>query len=109
MEKIKLSVKPREDKKPNLLRREGMVPATLYGPGQPSESVQVDAREFGRLPSAAYSHMIELNIAGKNANAVIREVQRRSTTHQLLNIEFYRVSMDRLLTMTVPLSYLLAS
>ncbi|HEY9720109.1 MAG TPA: 50S ribosomal protein L25 [Trichormus sp.] len=106
MEKIKLSVNPREGKTPNQLRREGIVPATLYGPGQPSESVQVDAREFGRLPSAAYSHMIELNIAGKSANAVIRDVQRRSTTHQLLHIEFYRVSMDRLLTMTVPLKFI---
>jgi large subunit ribosomal protein L25 len=106
MEKIKLSVNPREGKTPNQLRREGIVPATLYGPGQPSESVQVDAREFGRLPSAAYSHMIELNIAGKSANAVIRDVQRRSTTHQLLHVEFYRVSMDRLLTMTVPLKFI---
>src|ERR1700722_8162911 len=106
MDKIKISVKQRETKKPGQLRREGIVPATLYGPGQPSESVQVDAREFGRLPSAAYSHMIELNIAGKNANAVIRDVQRRSTTHQLLHIEFYRVSMDRLLTMTVPLKFI---
>jgi large subunit ribosomal protein L25 len=90
MEKIKLSVNPREGKTPNQLRREGIVPATLYGPGQPSESVQ-------------------LNIAGKSTNAVIRDVQRRSTTHQLLHIEFYRVSMDRLLTMTVPLKFINSS
>jgi large subunit ribosomal protein L25 len=107
MEKIKLSVSARDSKnpKPNKLRRDGKVPATLYGPGQPSENVAVDAREFSRLPVAAYSHMIELVIDGKPANAIIRKVQRRSTTSDVLNIEFYRVSMDRLLSMTVPLKF----
>lgn len=106
MEKIRLSVKSREDKKPNLLRREGQVPATLYGPGQPSQSVQVDAREFSRLPSGAYSHMIELSIDGKASPAVIRNVHRKATDHRVLNVEFYRVSMDRKLTMSVPLKFI---
>lgn len=106
MDKIKLTVEKRDAAKtPNQLRREGKVPATLYGPGQPSESVQVDAREFSRLPSAAHSHMIELDMGGKGANAVIRQVQRKATNHQVLNIEFYRVSMDRTVTLSVPLKF----
>ncbi|HEY9778326.1 MAG TPA: 50S ribosomal protein L25 [Planktothrix sp.] len=106
MEKIKLTVKAREAKTPNQLRREGQVPATLYGPGQDSESLQVEEREFGRLPVSAYSSMIELNLNGKSQPAVIRHVQRKSTTHKLQNIELYRVSMDRMLTMTVPLKFI---
>jgi large subunit ribosomal protein L25 len=106
MEKIKLAVKEREMKKPNQLRREGVIPATLYGPGQSAQSVQIDAREFSRLPSAAYSHMIELSMSGKaSTNAIIRHVQRKSTTHNVLNVEFYRVALDRKLTMTVPLKF----
>lgn len=107
MDKIKLAVKKREDRKPNALRRDGFVPATLYGPGQDSENVQVDAKEFGRLPNAAYSHMIELDFGGKTpVNAVIRNVQRRSTNHHLLHVEFYRVRLDRKLTMSVPLKFI---
>jgi large subunit ribosomal protein L25 len=105
MEKIKLAIKPRETKKPNQLRRDGTIPATLYGPGQPSESVQVDAREFSRVPAAAYSQMIELTAGGKGTNAIIRNVQRKGIDHRILNIEFYRVAMDRKLTMTVPLKF----
>jgi large subunit ribosomal protein L25 len=106
MEKIKLAVKEREAKKPNQLRREGAIPATLYGPGQPAQSVQIDAREFSRLPNAAHSHMIELTIGGKaGTNAIIRHVQRKATTHAVLNVEFYRVALDRKLTMTVPLKF----
>src|ERR1700722_3834831 len=106
MDKIKISVKQRETKKPGQLRRDGSVPATLYGPGQASESVQVDAKEFGRLPAAAYSHMIELDFGGKvPVNAIIRNVQRKSTNNHLLHVEFYRVRLDRKLTMTVPLKF----
>lgn len=107
MEKIKLAVKAREDRKPRALRRDGFVPATLYGPGQDSESVQVDAREFSRLPAAAYSHMIELDFGTKQkVNAVIRHVQRRSINHNLMHVEFYRVRLDRKLTMNVPLKFI---
>jgi large subunit ribosomal protein L25 len=106
MEKIKLAVKQREGKKPRQLRRDGFVPATLYGPGQDSENVQVDAKEFSRLPVAAYSHMIELDFGTKaNVNAVIRHVQRRSINHNLMHVEFYRVRLDRKLTMSVPLKF----
>lgn len=106
VQKFKVAVAKREGKTPNQLRREGKVPATLYGPGQPSENVQVDAKEFGRLPSAAYSHMIELQFTdGKPVNALIREVQHRSTVNELLNIEFYRVNLDKVLTVSVPLKF----
>jgi large subunit ribosomal protein L25 len=107
MDKIKLAVAPREEKTPRLLRREAKIPATLYGPGQPSESVQIDAKEFSRLPKHAYSHMIELDMGkGKPVNAIIREVQRRATTHEVLNVELYRVALDRKLTVTVPLRFI---
>ncbi|MBP6745962.1 50S ribosomal protein L25, partial [bacterium] len=69
MEKIKLGVAKREAKTPKQLRREGNVPATLYGRGIPSESLQINAREFGRLPAAAYSHMIELESPEGTVNA----------------------------------------
>ena len=106
MEKIRLAVQAREDKTPRALRRDGLVPATLYGPGQDSESVQVDAKEFSRLPAAAYSHMIELDFGTKQkVNAVIRHVQRRNINHNLMHVEFYRVRLDRKLTLSVPLKF----
>jgi large subunit ribosomal protein L25 len=105
MEKIKLKLESRDSQKPNQLRAQGKIPATLYGPGKPSENVQIDEKLFSRLPSAAFSHVIELETAAGPVNALIRQVQRRPTTHKPLNIEFYRVSADHKLTMTVPLSF----
>jgi len=105
VEKIKLAVAGREEKTPRQLRREAIIPATLYGPGQPSENVQIDAKEFSRLPKAAYSNMIELDMGKGKINAIIRNVQRKGTTHEVLNVELYRVALDRKLTVTVPLKF----
>lgn len=110
MEKIKLNVAEREPKTPNQLRREAKLPATLYGPGDPSENLQVAEKEFTRLPNSAYSHMIELDFGAKKpVNAIIRSVQRKASTNKIMNVELYRVRLDRKLTVTVPLKFIGAS
>jgi large subunit ribosomal protein L25 len=105
MEKFKLKLESREGKTPNQLRREGKIPATLYGAQQPSENAQLCAKEFSSLPAAALSHIIELDFAGKKVNALVRNVQRKATTHQVLNLELLRVLADRKLTVNVPLKF----
>ncbi len=105
MEKIKLKLEKREATKPTQLRAQGKIPGTLYGPGAPSESVQVEDKAFSRLPASAFSHVIELETDVGTINAIIRQVQRKSTTHKPLNVEFYRVSADHKLTVTVPLTF----
>lgn len=104
MEKFKLSLAEREtNKNPRQLRSEDKIPATLYGPGVPSQSVQICRTELSHLPAAAYSHVIELSSGQGTVNAIIRNVQRMPTTGAVLNIEFYRIAEDRKLTVTVPL------
>lgn len=105
MEKFKLQLETRQGTKPNQLRRTGKIPATLYGPGTASENVQVDEREFSRLPVAAYSHVIELDTGKGSVSALIRHVQRSHTSNEVLNVEFYRVAADRKITVTVPLKF----
>lgn len=105
MEKIKLAVSKRETKTPNQLRRDGFIPGTLYGAGVESECIQVCAKEFSRLPQAAYSHMIELDYAGSPVNAIIRQVQRKSTTDSVVTVELYRVNLDKKVSVTVPLKF----
>jgi len=106
MEKIKLSVKNREEKTPNQLRREAQIPATMYGSGEASKSVQVDEKEFSRLPAAAFSHVIDLDVGnGKPVSVLIRHVQRQSTTSKVLNVEFYKVRLDQEITISVALKF----
>lgn len=103
---IKLKLEARETKlKPNQLRRTGKVPATVYGPGISSVSVQVCQKEFSRLPKTAYSQLVDLEMPEGNVKALIRTVQRKAVNFEILNIEFYRVSNDRKITVIVPLNY----
>jgi large subunit ribosomal protein L25 len=106
MEKFTLKATKREGKTPNQIRREGNVPATMYGPSFQPESLQFDAREFSRLPAAAFSHLLELDMgSGKPVSVIIRNVQRVSTNDKVMNVEFYRVSLDKKLTVTVPIKF----
>jgi large subunit ribosomal protein L25 len=105
VEKFKLALATREETKPNALRRAGKIPGTIYGPGEASLSVEVDGREFGKLPAAAYSHIVELSMQKGSVPALIRNVQRDYVNGQVLNIEFYRIAKDRKLTVTVRLKF----
>ncbi len=107
MEKIKLNVNVREEKTPNQLRREAKIPATIYGLGETSKSVQVDEKEFSRLPAAAFSHIVELDGSnGKPVSVLIRHVQRKAFTNKILNIEFYKIRLDHKITVVVPLKFI---
>jgi large subunit ribosomal protein L25 len=107
MEKFKLQLEERtQELKPNQLRRQGKIPATLYGPGVPSENVQINAREFSRLAAGAHSHIVELQSGKSNVPALIRHVQREHKSNEVLNVEFYRVAADRKVTVTVPLKFI---
>ncbi|MEZ4489050.1 MAG: 50S ribosomal protein L25 [Cyanobacteriota/Melainabacteria group bacterium] len=104
MDKYLLSVATREEKTPNQLRREGIVPGTIYGPQFDSVNLQFCAKEFSRLPAAAFSHLLDLNYEdGKKVSVIIRKVQRKATTGQVLNVEFYKIKLDRKLTVSVPI------
>jgi len=105
MERIKLKLEGREKKKPNQLRRCGKIPATLYGPEAKSASFQICSDSFVRLPGAAFSQVIDLETPEGDIKALIRHVQRKHVTSEVLNVEFYRVASNRKLTVTVPLKF----
>ncbi|MBI2995496.1 MAG: 50S ribosomal protein L25 [Candidatus Melainabacteria bacterium] len=103
-----IKAKPRENKKPNALRASGFVPATVYGHGFHSESIQLSAKEFSKIPHKAYSHINQLEIDGKEKYPVlIRNVQTDPIKNNyFLNIEFYKIRSDEKITVKVPLNFI---
>ncbi len=101
-----IKAKTKENKKPNALRQEGFVPATVYGHGFTSESIQVNAKEFSKIPHKAYSHINELEVDGKEKFPIlIRNVQIDPVRDHILNIEFYKIKSNEKLKVKVPLNY----
>ena len=104
---LTINAKSREPKQPNALRASGFIPATIYGHSFKSISVQVNAKEFSKVPYKAYSHINELVIDGnERCPVLIRNVQVDSIRDFVLNIEFYRIKSDEKVKVKVPLNYI---
>ena len=98
MEQIELKVGKRTiiGKKVKALRREGIVPALLYGPKTEPIPVQCDERELQHvLAMAGGTNMISLRIGdtGKPRMTLVSDVQRDAITNELYHVDFYQVVM----------------
>lgn len=87
------------------LRREGWLPAVLYGLGTESRPLQVPAREAEEIiKEAGTSHLITLSIDNAPAQQVlVRGLQRDPIHRNLLHLDFYQVEMDKPITMEIPI------
>jgi large subunit ribosomal protein L25 len=92
------------------LRAAGKIPATLYGAqkagDQPApESVAVDPKPLMRILHSAsgLNTLINLKLAGGGESRVlVKNVQFDPLSNHPLHADFYRVNMDRRITVTVP-------
>ncbi len=106
---IKLKARQRDERgkaKARRLRREGFVPATMYGHGFEPESLRLDERELllllGRI--SAGSTLIDLEVeGGPTRKVLIREVQRHPWRPSILHVDFFRINVDEEIKVAVPL------
>lgn len=85
------------------LRRQGVIPGVLYGPGMDALWLQVPWTELRPvLLKAGGSRVIELNVDGEKHNALVRSVQRAPIRGDVLHIDFLRVRMDIAIRTEVP-------
>ncbi|MBR9830833.1 50S ribosomal protein L25 [Acidiluteibacter ferrifornacis] len=85
----------------NQLRKEGNIPAVLYG-GENNTHLTVEEIAFGKLINTPEVHLVELNFDGKKVKAVIRDVQFHPVTDKPIHIDFYEVFEDKPMTMGIP-------
>ena len=107
----KLGAETREARGKNRARRErraGRVPAVVYG-GDTREGrpVSVDPKELMRIlhSESGVNTLIQLALDGGDADRVlVKEVQVDPISSDLLHVDFYRLAMDKAITVTVPVS-----
>ncbi|HID89972.1 MAG TPA: 50S ribosomal protein L25 [Anaerolineae bacterium] len=108
MDRLELHAEKRTitGKKVRRLRREGWVPAVVYGPGVESRSLQVRRREAEAvLAEAGTSQLVSVLVSGEKSplHTLVREVQRDPISREVLHIDFYQVEMGKPITVDVPL------
>lgn len=91
------------------LRRQGRIPAVLYGASEASRSeglaLTVDPKELSRIlhSESGVNTIIGLRVSdGAVDRVLVKEYQLDPLTHDLLHADFYRFSADKPITVTVP-------
>ncbi len=111
-QKFELSAEPRTDVGKGAsrrLRRAGeRVPGILYGGGEASVPITVNAHALARATShdTFFSQILSLNVAGKPSQVIARDVQSNPTTGRAMHIDFQRIVEDQEITVEIPIHYL---
>ena len=86
------------------VRRDGKIPAVLYGAGKDALSVSVDPRQVTRILNSETGHntIFDLALDGDRTKAMIVDWQYEPIKGKLLHIDLKRIAMDKKLTVKVP-------
>lgn len=100
MEHVKLQSSRRTvlGKQVKQLRREGWIPAVVFGAKQDATPIQVEERELSAvLREASSTALIDLFIDQEPRPHVVlaRDIQREVLTSRLRHVDFYQVQLDR--------------
>jgi large subunit ribosomal protein L25 len=90
-------------------RRDGKVPAVVYGAsggaGATAVPIAVEPKALLKIlhSESGANTLISLKLAGAgDTKVLVKEFQLDPLTHQVLHADFYRVAMDRVIQVTIP-------
>lgn len=90
------------------LRKEGLIPAELFGRGLENRHLTVSEKEFNKIYEKAGEHTL-INVVteeGERLPAFITDVSREPLSGKLLSIDLHQVKMDEKTRVKVPIEFL---
>ena len=107
---LELTLDPREahGKANKRLRRAGIVPGVVFGKGEESTPVQVDAKVFETLyRQAGRTSVVNMHLPGKSAitSGIIKSVQRNPLSGSAIHVDFFLVNLTQEMEIDVPLVF----
>lgn len=87
------------------LRREGQVPAILYGEGQEPVAISVDHKTvyYALEKESFHTALIKLSLNGNTQDVIVRDFQMHPFRQQVQHIDFQAVKADQEIRIRVPL------
>ena len=89
------------------LRRQGLVPAIVYGGDREPDRISLLHNELVRHleEEAFYSQVLDLKVGEKAEQVVIKDIQRHPARPFILHVDFQRISAKEKIRMTIPLHF----
>lgn len=106
MEQIPLAAQKRSvlGRKVKQLRKEGIIPAHVFGHKVKTVHVQVKAGEFHKVfEKAGETGIINLSVDSEKRPVLVRNLQIHPVTDEPLHIDFYQVNLTEKVKVNVPL------
>ena len=106
MPSIKAEKREVTGKKLKDLRKNGKIPAVMYGAGDSGVLLEIAERDFERVfKQAGESSLVELEIGGNIKNVLIHDVAFDPIRDNPVHVDFLQVRMDKLIKADVELSF----
>lgn len=103
--KLKTTKRTLLGKKVKKLRKEGQLPATVYGKGFKSQSVQVNLKEFQEVyKQAGETGIVELGLDKETLPILIHNIHYHPMTALALHADFYKVNLKEKVSASIPLA-----
>lgn len=106
MSKLAITAEPRKvlGKKVKKIRKEGILPANLFGKDMKSHSLQLQDKDFRKLfKEAGETGVVEVKVKDKTYSALVHTVQKHPVTGKTLHVDFHKVNLKEKITANVPL------
>jgi large subunit ribosomal protein L25 len=90
------------------LRRQGKVPAIIYGAGRPPRALAFDQNKVLQQldHEAFYSSILTIKVGEKTQAAILKDVQRHPAKRQIMHMDMQRIVEDEKIRMHVPLHFI---
>ena len=89
------------------LRRQGKVPAIIYGAGRPPRALSFDQNKvLKQLENESfYSSVLSIKVNDKSQAAILKDLQRHPAKHLIMHMDFQRIVEAEEIKMNVPLHF----
>jgi len=105
MTKVVLKASPRKltGRKVKYLRKEGIIPANIFGKDVKSVSIQVDKKEFKEVfKKVGETGIIELHLGDDLRPSLVSDIAIHPATSDILHIDFKQVNLKERVTASIP-------
>jgi len=107
---ITLQAKIRKDfgRKTKSIKKQGRIPAVVYGSGVKNFSIEVDEKEFKKVfEKVGESSLIELSIDDDKEKkpVLVHEIQKDPVSDKIIHIDFFQPSLKKEVEVMIPLIF----